>query len=450
VLGNVYAATRRIPQALQAYTQALKYNEKLLSARYNRAVLLRRLGRAKEALADQDRVLAAQPNNLDALFERALLHASARRFPAALLDLHRLLRRDRNNVMALRIRGKVYGDLGVTTGESDYLMQSEADLSATIQREPAEPDGYRSRGLTRTRAHNWKGALADYKKYLELTKKPDDDADILASISVAYLELGQREKALRTVDAAIKLRPHPDFLGNRAHIHLQTGELAKAVADCDEAIRRAPGYPRAWAFRGIARLRQGRYADALRDLTRVLGLTRTYETLVLRGLAYLGSGDVEAAREDLGVVARERPNHVRGKFARGLLHAQDNKYALAISDLSLVVDDPILGPFALLARARAWLEVGGSGVPVAAADADALARTLPRDGFAHLCAARVHARASKRDAEKAKKRRARALVLLARAVELQPELRKGLAEDAELEALRGDGRFKKLAGAKGK
>ena len=101
-----------------------------------------------------------------------------------------------------------------------------------------------------------------------------------------------------------------------------------------------------------------------------------------------------AARADLEEIGRDRPEHPRGRYARGLLRLIEGKAAEAVAELSRAMDDPVLREFALAARARAWLKIGSEGLAAAASDADALAAAWPRDGLARLEAARVHALAA--------------------------------------------------------
>ena len=193
VLGNVYANGNRAEDAIAAYTEALRLNPKLRDARYNRGVVLRELGRYDDALKDQSDILTASRNNSLALTEVALNHASRGQHRLAFNAVEEILAHDDRNAEALRLRGKLLGDLGHYRdgiGPDDDLAQSEADLTRSIALEPTNPDGYRSRGLTRLRSKRWAEAIADWRRYLELVPKARDNADIANDLSVAYLGAG--------------------------------------------------------------------------------------------------------------------------------------------------------------------------------------------------------------------------------------------------------------------
>jgi len=446
-------AIHRIEQAVSAYGEAIRLGFE--PARYNRGVMLRQLRRYAEALQDHDAILAVDPNNALALYERAMNHLHLKEFRVAINDLDRVLildnpRAEELRLDAYRTRGKAWGDLG----SEDDLKRSEDDLDRAVELDPNQPDSYRSRGLTRMRrghasdpakpetdaqAESCRGGIADYRKYLELRPNAPDVASILNDLNSAYLKLGRIDEAIDVLGQAIQREPRPSYYSNRGNIHMMRGNLEQAVADFDKAVSLDPKHTRAWALRGQCRLRQGRFDQAAKDLDRALELQPGFfETLVLRALANLGGGRFDAARRDLEIVARDRPNQVRGRFARGLLHSLDRRFPEAAVDLSLGMDDPILRPFGLPYRARAFSGLGTQGAPAAAADADELARRRPLDGFALIEAARIHTAAG------LSKGRERAFDLLSQAIKRQPELKGGLGSDHDLKLLRTDGRFTKL------
>jgi len=442
VLGNLCADQGRAEEAVDAYTAALQCAPRFRPALNNRGELLRRLGRYQEALRDQEQVLVQTPNDPDALYNRSLTLAALKQFRAALEDVNRAAVLREGDAGILLLRGKVWGDLGA-------LQESERDLTRAIELAPEEADGYRSRAVTRMKAEDWDGALADFREYLKRRPNAADGAGVYNDMSKALGALGQHQAALEALDEAVARKRAPTALANRGNLLLQKGDLARAVADLDESLRLAPGDARALALRGTVRLRQGRPDDALADLDRTLALTREnlYETLVLRALAQWGRDKRQAAQADLERVARERPNHVRGKFARGLLRLEGKQFADAVTEFSQASDDPVLCPFALALRARAWLGTGGAGVAAGLGDANRLAEAFGQEGYALLEAARIHARALASAAPgTADGLRDRALELLAKGLEREPDLRPGLKNDPDLRALQGDPRFKKLTG----
>jgi tetratricopeptide (TPR) repeat protein/serine/threonine protein kinase len=454
VLGNVLANRDRAADAVREYDRAIELQPKLWAAWYNRGVLLRRLGRVQDAHRDQNEVIKNDPAQSQAYFERAILHAIDKNFPQALDDANTFLARNPDDVPGLILRGKIYGDFGKDEplGENDsrrlatirkYLALSESDLIRAIKLAPQNPDAYRSRGLTRYRLENWAGAIADYREYLRLAPKARDATGILNDVAVAHENARQIPEALKAYAEAFSIRPTPSLLGNRGNLYLGQGELDRAVADFDAAIHLDKNYSRAWALRGQARMRGDDWKTAVVDFNRALDLfPGHYEMLTMRGFAHLVAGDKAAARKDWAAVAKDRADHVWGKFARGGVALLDDKPADAVEGLAQVLGDLVLGPYATFLLARAWLEIPGPGVARAVKYADDLVRLRPKEAAAFLEAGRVHARAADR-AGAADALRDRAIELIGEAVKRQPDLRDRLPSDADLKTLRNDPRFPK-------
>lgn len=390
VRGNLRANHKRDEAAVAEYTEAIRLNPKLVFARFNRGVILRGLGRYEEALADQNEVLTQQPGARDPMYEAAMCLIFLKDFRGAVSVLDRILGADDRDVEALQTRGKALGDQKTP----DSLQASEKDLTRVLALAPRLSEVYRDRGLTRFRAEKWKDAIADYEQYLKLVPNAPDRASIYNDLSNAHLELGQTDQARTLLDRAIALDKSRASLTNRGNLRLMTGEYAGAFADLDAAIRLDRKDIRAWALRGQLHLMQGDPNKALDDLEVVLRLEQPpmYETMVLHALIRLARADEGPARTVLEQVARERPDHLRGRFARGVLDELDGKYPDAIAGLSAAVGDPTLGRFALARRARIWLRL--ENVSAAAADAQRLAALPGAGGALAFDAAVVLARAT--------------------------------------------------------
>lgn len=438
LLGNILHA-RRIPSdAVRAFDRAIELQPKLWNAWYNRGVARRQLGRNMEAFRDQTQVIKNRPDFALAHYERALLQAMAREYRAALDDADAFLALEPDDVRGLVLRGQIHGDLG-----KDF-ERSERDLTRAIELDAKDPGAYRARGLTRARAENWAGAIADYRAYLRLNPKGPDAPGVLNDIAVAHENAGRVEEALEVFGEALALGRTTSLLGNRGNLYLKQGDLRRAAADFDAAIALDPRADRAWGLRAQVRLRTEDWPAAIEDLDRAERLfTGHYELLTLRGFAHYAAGNAAAARKDWAKVVKDRPDHVRGRFCRAGTALLDGKPADAVEGLAQALGDPVLGPYATLLLARAWVDVPGPGPGKATGYAEELTRRWPGEWAAYLEAARVYARAARSDEGVAPSFHNRAIQLLGEAIKRDPTLRDRLASEVAFDSLRKDPRFPK-------
>jgi tetratricopeptide (TPR) repeat protein len=103
---------------------------------------------------------------------------------------------------------------------------------------------------------------------------------------------------------------------NRATAHAENGDLAEAIADYSEALRRDDGYVNAYVARGRALLEDGDAGAAIADLSRAIALLPDFpEAYFNRAAARAASGDLAGAIEDYRVTSQIAPRS-------GALHRQ--------------------------------------------------------------------------------------------------------------------------------
>jgi hypothetical protein len=85
---------------------------------------------------------------------------------------------------------------------------------------------------------------------------------------------------------------------------MERGDLGRAEADLDEALRSAPGHDGAWLERGRLRLLQGRFAEGLADLSSVSAALPSMARFY-RGTAFALQGERGAALSEFAEVAAD-------------------------------------------------------------------------------------------------------------------------------------------------
>ncbi|HEX2621318.1 MAG TPA: tetratricopeptide repeat protein [Phototrophicaceae bacterium] len=298
-------------EAIQAWSQALELAPDYPEAQTNRGTARSTRGDYQGALADFDAVIAAHPEHADAYLNRA------------------------NTYLA-----------------SGRTSEAMADLDTTIRLQPGAADAYYNRGNTLIRIHqntpkyydplstkpeNYKAALADFNKAIELAPRLDAAYGARAGLSFSVLsqmpppyadnipqmfrkaEYSQaaREALVKSIfediNTALKLKPDiPEYLKNRGMLYLMImNQPEQALQDLSRAIEFNPGFLDALTFRCRAYNKLGRYTEAAQDATRAIELNPGDPNLYFnRGVNRRLMGDHKGAVADLSEVIRITPDNV--------------------------------------------------------------------------------------------------------------------------------------------
>ncbi len=194
------------------------------------------MGEARKALPSLNRFLEKAPESPTALWLRARIHREIGKPAAALADYQSAMKRSQHPDLYL--------------GAAEMMKQLGQGKQACQSLEAA------SHKLSEAAILLESGALCYLKlnqaqKTLELTqgilKKAQNGARWLVIQSQAQTKLGQKaeaqkslEQALSQVQSQLEKRTAPSVLLQRAQIYLALGKKPEAVADLQEATRRAP------------------------------------------------------------------------------------------------------------------------------------------------------------------------------------------------------------------
>ena len=125
-------------------------------------------------------------------------------------------------------------------------------------------------GLARCRLGDWTGAIADLDQAIAL--KPDY-AEAYMSRGLARGVQDDWAGAIADLDQAIALQPDlAEAYGGRSMARSVQGDWAGAIADLDQFIVLKPDYAEAYMRRGQARSVQGDWAGAIADLDQAIAL----------------------------------------------------------------------------------------------------------------------------------------------------------------------------------
>lgn len=155
-------------------------------------------------------------------------------------------------------------------------------------------------------------------------------------------QTGQITPAVRIAACTALLASGRFDVQNLSHIHnfrggayRALGDIARAIADFDEAIRLNPQSAHAYNNRGNAYSAQGDLARAIADYSEAIRLNPQLAIAYSnRGVAYHGQGDLVRAITDQDSAIRLNPQDSVAYYNRGLVHEQLGDVARAAADFA--------------------------------------------------------------------------------------------------------------------
>jgi tetratricopeptide (TPR) repeat protein len=212
--------------------------------------------RFDEAIVELEEVLRAEPGNLSALFALAIARKAKGDAAGARKALDEMLAIDPDNSFALA----TYGDLMFAAKKWD---DAEKYYDRCLAVDPNNVQGLLGKARILIRKDKEVDAIA----YLDLAAKLDPkDPTVFSERGVAKRHLGDWKGAIEDFGRAIELAPGSAWYRfERARVYLQARDLVAALADLDEAVRLAPNEFYPLVFRAGVLEELGRWADALAD-----------------------------------------------------------------------------------------------------------------------------------------------------------------------------------------
>jgi len=145
-------------------------------------------------------------------------------------------------------------------------------------------------------------------------------AATLGARGAAYLRKGDLDRAIADDDAALRLSPDDaDALLNRAMAHGEKGDYPAAITDFKAVIERDPQSVPAYNGRCYTLALMGDAAHALDDCNRALALEpNTPYILDSRAYAFLRAGDFPRALADYDLILQIEPKNAPALYGRGI------------------------------------------------------------------------------------------------------------------------------------
>ena len=184
----------------------------------------------------------------DAYYHRGTAKFSLGDLPGALADANKAVRRDRNNMKNFWLRG-------IVKSKTKDWPGAIADYGRAIELNPQFTGAYNNRGIAKDNMGDYESAIADYDQAIKLTPQ---DADAYYNRGIARRKSGNLPGAIADYNQAIELNPQYALAyNNRGIAKGQSGDLSSAIADFDRAIEINLQHANAYYNRGVAKERLG-------------------------------------------------------------------------------------------------------------------------------------------------------------------------------------------------
>lgn len=273
-------------------------------------------GLIDQAISSYSDGLKTFPKSSVLYLARAAALSRNAEFERAQADFEQSLRLNPRDAETWQRRGGMWA-------EQEDWDKAIADYTKAIGLKPDRADAYSSRGAAYAAKGDHTKAQADIESALKLEPRNADHYDIRAGF---YRDIGDYERALADHDKAIALQPSNQYYSGRANTFMLKGDLGRALADANEAVKREAGTVWALFRRGTIYRYRGEYDRALADYDQLL---RRYPydaaTYVERGRTYEKKGDLARARADFERALKERGSQFKKAHedARAQLAALD-------------------------------------------------------------------------------------------------------------------------------
>ena len=102
----------------------------------------------------------------------------------------------------------------------------------------------------------------------------------------------------------------------------------------------APGSPEDFLERGIKFLNEGKYTEAVHELSSAIDLKPELDDAYLnRGIAYIRLKELDKAINDFSILLGRNPNNFRACFWRGTARFANKQYKMALLDVERSLDE---------------------------------------------------------------------------------------------------------------
>lgn len=274
---------------------------------------------------------------------------------------------------------RIRGNRAAAYMAADQDRLASGDIEKLAALDAANPVVYRGRGVLALRARHYNEAIAALTRALELA--PEHDLSLL-SRAEAYQKIGELDKALADIDEALRLNKRPTAEPYRMRIKiLETqGENARAIAQIEPMLAAAPDDVDAYIAAAELHMRLNQRPQALALLNR--GVVAAPDAAIYLYRAELRPrSDKPGRQQDIDSGIAMAPHATYAYRLRAGLEVDNGKYDDAIATLTKILNDSkAYGPLTLVLVDRGVIHMKMGNQALANADFDQARKTAKTAG----------------------------------------------------------------------
>lgn len=251
--------------------------------------------------------------------------------------------------------------IAVSDSGAIYVAELASERVLAISSAKAEPEDKKIPAAETSGLDSPDKEVAELSREIERSPIGYRLFDTYVRRGIRYRELGDHDKSIADLEAAIDIAPH------KLSAHVEAGITMEAADQVDDAINtytlavnmkkdlvpieqfRDHDFLRALIQRGLAQAALSNFTAALEDLSNVIKIRKSAVEIfkepdlpadkvaqiwLSRGKIYLDSGDAQKAIADFDQALTHKQNLVKAHYYRGLAYKAAGKFEDAIKDLT--------------------------------------------------------------------------------------------------------------------
>ena len=230
-------------------------------------------------------------------------------------------------------------DIDRTQGSEENI----GSLTAVIRNNPSDPEPYNVRGAAYGRAGEFRKAMDDFNKAIQLNPR---FYQAYANRALIERSQGDLTAAANDYNQALSLNSNYDaaYIG-RGNLYRQAGRNDEAFRDFNKAIQLDTTDPRAYHNRGLIYQLRGDHARAIDDFSTAISLSDSPEPYNGRGLSYVALNDDENAFADFNHAIQLDNKKAESWANQALIYERRGETQKAIRSYARAAQlDPNYGP----------------------------------------------------------------------------------------------------------